>query len=74
MISSNYFLEHVWLIPFSPLATAVFMVLLGRFLPKEGGRFANAHQDRKISGRSVVRQSPISGSESAGSPVETTLH
>jgi NADH-quinone oxidoreductase subunit L len=37
--SSNYFLEHVWLIPFFPLATAVFMVLLGRFLPKEGVNF-----------------------------------
>ena len=39
MTSSNYFLEHLWLIPFFPLVAVVFMLFLGRFLPKEGVNF-----------------------------------
>ncbi len=30
----NYFLEHIWLIPLFPLASAAIMLLLGRSLPK----------------------------------------
>jgi NADH-quinone oxidoreductase subunit L len=32
--SSGYFLEHLWLIPLSPLLTAAFMLFFGRFLPR----------------------------------------
>jgi NADH-quinone oxidoreductase subunit L len=35
MTSSNYFLEHLWLIPCFPLLTAALMLFLGKFLPKD---------------------------------------
>jgi NADH-quinone oxidoreductase subunit L len=34
MTSSNYFLEHLWLIPLFPLITAALMLFIGRLLPK----------------------------------------
>src|SRR5713226_9283880 len=34
MMATGYFLDHLWLIPLFPLATAALMLLAGRRLPK----------------------------------------
>ena len=39
MSSSNYFLEHLWLIPLFPLISAAIMLFIGRLLPKEAINF-----------------------------------
>jgi NADH-quinone oxidoreductase subunit L len=39
MTSSNYFLDHLWLIPLFPLASAALMLFLGRLLPKQAINF-----------------------------------
>jgi NADH-quinone oxidoreductase subunit L len=39
MTSSNYFLQHLWLIPLFPLITAALMLFLGRLLPKNAVNF-----------------------------------
>jgi NADH-quinone oxidoreductase subunit L len=39
MTSSNYFLEHLWLIPLFPLISAAIMLFIGRVLPKEAVNF-----------------------------------
>ena len=39
MTSSNYFLEHLWLIPLFPLVTAALMLFIGRVLPKSAINF-----------------------------------
>ncbi len=36
MTPTGYFLDHLWLIPLFPLATAALMLFLGRRLPKAG--------------------------------------
>src|SRR6266852_3745955 len=36
MTPAGYFLDHLWLIPLFPLATAALMLFLGRRLPKAG--------------------------------------
>src|SRR5260370_4372420 len=36
MMPTGYFLDHLWLIPLFPLATAALMLLAGRRLPKAG--------------------------------------
>jgi NADH-quinone oxidoreductase subunit L len=37
--SSNYFLQHLWLIPFFPLISAAIMLFFGRLLPKSAVNF-----------------------------------
>jgi NADH-quinone oxidoreductase subunit L len=39
MISSSYFLEHLWLIPLFPLITAALIFFIGRLLPKAAINF-----------------------------------
>ncbi len=39
MTSSNYFLEHLWLIPLFPLISAALMLFFGRLLPKSAVNF-----------------------------------
>ena len=39
MSSSNYFLQHLWLIPLFPLISAAIMLFLGRLLPKSAVNF-----------------------------------
>src|SRR5438046_10661685 len=36
MTPTGYFLDHLWLIPLFPLATAALMLFFGRRLPKVG--------------------------------------
>src|SRR5260370_26788001 len=36
MTPTGYFLDHIWLIPLLPLATAALMLLFGRRMPKVG--------------------------------------
>lgn len=36
---SNYFVEHLWLIPLFPLISAAIMLFIGRVLPKEAVNF-----------------------------------
>jgi NADH-quinone oxidoreductase subunit L len=39
MTSSNYFLQHLWLIPLFPLISAALMLFIGRLLPKAAINF-----------------------------------
>ena len=39
MTSSNYFLQHLWLIPLFPLISAALMIFFGRLLPKSAVSF-----------------------------------
>ncbi len=39
MTPTGYFLDHLWLIPLFPLATAAVMLLFGRRIPKAGVSF-----------------------------------
>ena len=36
MTPTGYFLDHLWMIPLFPLATAALMLFVGRWLPKTG--------------------------------------
>ena len=38
-MDTNFFLEHIWLIPLFPLASAAIMLLLGRRLPNSAVSF-----------------------------------
>jgi NADH-quinone oxidoreductase subunit L len=39
MTPSHYFLDHLWLIPLFPLLSAILILFLGRFFPKEAVNF-----------------------------------